>query len=157
LIVGCSTGGSGDTKGESDSADSGDVDLEEEIETKAAADDGEEIPSGFPSDLYVSDDAEIQYTSETDLLISFSYTTEMTYEEIKEIYQEFLGDTSMFSDYSEALSEDSDIEYFAAHLSARLEGDPLEIEIKQYDEEEGLHIVTVKLVNNEELEEMSED
>lgn len=158
FVVGCSTGGSGDIEDESGSADSVDADVVEEVEAKeeaGASDD--EIPSGIPPNLYVPDDAEIQATFESDLQISFSYATTMTYEEIKEIYQDYLSDTSMFSEYSENLSEDAEIDYFAAHIFALFEGDPIDIEIKSDSDDEELLMVIVTLYNNEELEEMFED
>lgn len=157
LVAGCSTGGSKDIEGESGSVDSVDEAVTEEVEAKATADDGDEIPSGFPPGLYVPDDADIQSTFESDLQISFSYTTTMAYEEIKEIYQDYLSDTSMFSEYSENLSEDAEIDYFAAHLYAEFEDDPMDIEIKSDHDDEELLIVILTLYDNEELEEMFED
>jgi|SRR5690625_2277578 len=144
LLIACSNGSTNDDGGSSD-ADSDKKETETMVETEL---DGE-ILASFPSEVFVADDAEIEHSVKSDLQTSFSYMTAMPYEELKEIFQDYVADTSNFNDYSEDVSEDSELGFHSIYLETEYEGDSLSFEITRYLNEDRTFVAIVRVHDSE--------
>src|SRR5690625_4461831 len=119
VFVGCSN--SEDVEAESSSTgavksdDAGMPDVEElEDEMGVTEGDDAEIPARLPSDIYLTDDMEIEYTVENELMSQLYYKTDKSLDELKELYSDYLNGNSAISEVEENESEYPENNYYQA-------------------------------------------
>src|SRR5690625_2654415 len=112
VFVGCSNSNSGEVEAESSST--GEVesntsemsDVEDwEDEFGVTEGDDAEIPTRLPSDIYLTDDMEIEYTVENELMSQLYYKTDKSFDELRELYSDYLNGSSAISEVEENVSE----------------------------------------------------
>src|SRR5690625_500608 len=95
VFVGCSNSNSGDVEAESSSTGEGESDeLEmsdiEELEDEMGITEGDdaEIPAKLPSDIFLTEDMEIELTVENELMSQLHYKTDKSLDELSELRSE---------------------------------------------------------------------
>src|SRR5690625_3079958 len=112
VFVGCSNSNLEDVEAESSSAgelESDDLEMPdiEELEEEMGVTEGDdaEIPDRLPSDVYLTDDMEIEYTVENELMSQLYYKTDKSFDELRELYSDYLNGSSAISEVEENVSE----------------------------------------------------
>src|SRR5690625_3420606 len=104
VFVGCSNSNS-DVEAESSST--GEVESDElemsdieELEDEMGITEGDdaEIPAKLPSDIYLTDDMEIELTVENELMSQLHYKTDKSLDELSELYSDYLNGSSDISE-----------------------------------------------------------
>lgn len=160
VFVGCSNSNSGDvgaessSTGEDENNNSEMSDLEDwEDEFGITEGDDAGIPARLPSDIYVTDDMEIEYTVENEMMSQLNYKTDKSFDELRELYRDYLNGSSTISEVEENVS-DSEGSYYLAVYSAVFEGDSMDIILMEDESVGEYRIVEITRYDDEVVDEM---
>lgn len=161
VAVGCSSGDSDDVEAEESSAEEvadSDVDMEE-LEEEFGVTEGEdaEIPELLPADLYVTDDMEIEHTVVNELMSQLRYETDKSYDELIELYSDYLSNNNAFSEYEENLDIENMTDVRHSFFSVMYEGNTMEVSIIEDESFGDVRMVDVTLYDDDVLDEMLDD
>lgn len=163
VVAGCSNSNSGEVEvdsnstGEVESKDSEMSDVEDwEDEFGVTEGDDAGIPARLPSDIYVTDDMEIEYTVENELMSQLYYKTDKSFDELKELYSDYLNGNSAISEVEENVS-DSEGSYYLAVYSAMFEGDSMDIMLMEDESVGEYRTVEITRYDDEVLDEMLQE
>src|SRR5690625_4910915 len=138
VFVGCSNSKSEGVEAESSStgavkSDDSEMPDIEELEDEMGVTEGDdaEIPARLPSDIYLTDDMEIEYTVENELMSQLYYKTDKSLDELKELYSDYLNGNSAISEVEENESEYPENNYYQAIYTAEFEGDSIDIMVME--------------------------
>lgn len=161
VAAACSSGNSSDGKAE-DSLVAGANNQMDELEAfkdefgvTKGGDTG--IPEPLPKDLYVTDDMKIDLTIENDLMSQVRYHTGKSYDELVELYRDYLSNNPSLSDYEENIDA-SIVNGFAHALFIVIyEGNTTEVNIIEDESIPDIRSVDVILYNDQAVDEMIEE
>ena len=75
-----------------------DIDLDELAEsTEYSTDEDSEIPDAIPSDVPLPDDMVIEVTLDSGIMSQVMFDTQLSFEELQEMYEDYLNSSSQFS------------------------------------------------------------
>jgi|SRR5690625_1406242 len=162
VFVGCSNSEDVEVEssstGEVESDDSEMPDLEElEDEMGVTEGDDAEIPARLPSDIYLTDDMEIEYTVENELMSQLYYKSEKSLDELRELYSDYLNGSSAISEVDENVSEYPEDNFYLAMYTTRFEGDTMEIILVEDESVGEYRTVEITRYDDEVVDEMIEE
>src|SRR5690625_4415851 len=164
VFVGCSNSNSGDVEVESSSTGEGESDeLEvseiEELEDEMGISEGDddEVRAKLPSDIFVTEDMEIELTVENELMSQLHYKTDKSLDELSELYSDYLNGSSDISEVEENVIDYPEYNSYVVMYTAMFDGDTFEIVLTEDENVGEYRTVGITRYDDEVLDEMIEE
>lgn len=155
FLIGCSSGDAENVEADQQEY----ADELEELEEEMGVSEGEdaEIPSLLPADIYLTDDMKIEHTVENDLMSQLNYKTKEDFDELVELYRDYLNSNNAYGEVEEIINEYTEYGSTMALFITEYEGNSFEITLVEDESEEEYRTVAIALYDDEVLDDMLEE